>query len=145
MKRLFYLAMFLLAAITVSAGQVDLATAQQAAQRLLMNKAHNGRMMASSTPAVKWIHQERNSSRADMVAYYVVNTDKGFVIVSGDDRAQEILAYGDTDIKDMKSLPENMKLSLIEPLRDAEDIYDSESPIPVTTTAETIGAITLRQ
>ena len=112
MKRLFYLAMLLLAAITVSAGQVDLATAQQAAQRLLMNKAHNGRMMASSTPAVKWIHQERNSSRADMVAYYVVNTDKGFVIVSGDDRAQEILAYGDTDIKDMKSLPENMKFWL---------------------------------
>jgi hypothetical protein len=103
--------MLLLAAITVSAGQVDLATAQQAAQRLLMNKAHNGRLMTTA-PAVKWIHQERNSSRTDMVAYYIVNTDRGFVIVSGDDRAQEILGYGDAEIKDMKSLPENMRFWL---------------------------------
>lgn len=86
MKKLLCLAMLVLAAITVSAGQVDLATAQHTAQRLLMNKAHKGRLMTSA-PAVKWIHQERNSSRADMVAYYIVNTDRGFVIVSGDDRA----------------------------------------------------------
>ncbi len=111
MKKLLCLAMLVLAAITVSAGQVDLATAQHTAQRLLMNKAHKGRLMTSA-PAVKWIHQERNSSRADMVAYYIVNTDRGFVIVSGDDRAQEILGYGDTEIKDMKSLPENMRFWL---------------------------------
>ncbi len=111
MKKLLCLAMLVLAAITVSAGQVDLATAQQAAQRLLMNKAHNGRLMTTA-PAVKWIHQERNSSRTDMVAYYIVNTDRGFVVVSGDDRAQEILGYGDAEIKDMKSLPENMRFWL---------------------------------
>ena len=111
MKRFFYLAMIMLAAIPVLAGQVDPVTAQQAAQRFLMNKAAGGRLMASA-PSVKWIHQERNSSRANLVAYYVVNTDKGFVIVSGDDRAQEVLAYGPTVIKDMECLPENMKFWL---------------------------------
>ena len=111
MKRFLYIASLVMAAIPVFAGQVDPATAQQSAQRFLMSKASAGRIMAT-LPIVKWTHQEYNSSRADMVAYYVVNTDKGFVIVSGDDRAQEVLAYGNTPITDMKSLPENMKFWL---------------------------------
>lgn len=110
MKRLFYLAAFMLAAITVFAGQVDYVTAQRTAQQFLMSKTNQGQFM-TSVPQVKWMHEEKNSSRADIVAYYIVNTDKGFVIVAGDDRAQEILAYGDAPL-DRNSLPDNMKFWL---------------------------------
>ena len=109
-KQLLLIASFLLVALAMSAGQVDRVTAQQTARQFLMSKAGNGRFMTSS-PQVKWIHEEKNSFRADLVAYYIVNTDNGFVIVAGDDRAKEILAYGDHPIE-MKSLPENMKFWL---------------------------------
>ena len=109
MKR-FLFAAFLLAAIPVFARQVDLATAQDKAQQFLMSKNSHGRL-TTATPRVKWIHSERNTSSAELITYYIVNTDNGFVIVSGDDRAQEILAYGDGTI-DLNTMPENMKFWL---------------------------------
>lgn len=81
MKKFIYLAMLMLAASTANAAQVSSVFAQQTAQRYLMSKASNGRLMAT-VPSVKGIREERNFSRADMAAYHVVNTDRGFVIVS---------------------------------------------------------------
>ena len=110
MKKILILAALLLAAIPVFARQVDLATAQEKAQQFLMSKTTHGRFMTAA-PRVKWIHSERNTNSADLVAYYIVNTDNGFVIVSGDDRAQDVLAYGDGTI-DLNTMPENMKFWL---------------------------------
>ena len=110
MKKTLFLAALLLAAVQALAGNVDIKTAQSKASDFLSRKAVNGRLM-SSTPVVKWVHEEKNSDNAAMTAYYVVNTDKGFVVVAGDDRAKDILAYGET-LKDMNNLPENMKFWL---------------------------------
>ena len=110
MKKTLFLAALLLAAVQALAGNVDIKTAQSKASDFLSRKAMNGRLM-SSTPVVKWVHEEKNSDNAAMTAYYVVNTDKGFVVVAGDDRAMDILAYGET-LKDMNNLPENMKFWL---------------------------------
>ena len=110
MKKTLFLAALLLAAVQALAGNVDIKTAQCKASDFLSRKAVNGRLM-SSTPVVKWVHEEKNSDNAAMTAYYVVNTDKGFVVVAGDDRAKDILAYGET-LKDMNNLPENMKFWL---------------------------------
>ena len=43
--------------------------------------------------------------------YFIFNSDYGFVIVAGDDRAQQILAYGDRPL-DMSRMPENMRFWL---------------------------------
>ena len=110
MKKTLFLAALLLAAVQALAGNVDIKTAQSKASDFLSRKAVNGRLM-SSTPVVKWVYEEKNSDNAAMTAYYVVNTDKGFVVVAGDDRAKDILAYGET-LKDMNNLPENMKFWL---------------------------------
>ena len=110
MKKTLFLAALLLAAVQALAGNVDIKTAQSKASDFLSRKAVNGRLM-SSTPVVKWVHEEKNSDNAAMTAYYVVNTDKGFVVVAGDDRAKDILAYGET-LNDMNNLPENMKFWL---------------------------------
>lgn len=97
MKKILLLAALLLAVMQVTASNVDLATAQGAAQRFLMNKAAKGRFMTSA-PAVKWTHQAKNSTNAALTAYYVVNTEAGYAIVAGDSRAREILAYGEGQI-----------------------------------------------
>ena len=111
MRRLLILIALLLAAMQIMAADVSVSSAQSMAQRFLVNRSSNGSFNAAA-PTVKWVHQEMNSKQANKAAFYVVNTDRGFVVVAGDDRAQEILAYGDGSLKDMSSLPENMKFWL---------------------------------
>ena len=110
MKKMLTLATLLMVALHVMAAPVEITAARNKACDFLLNRAAKGRLN-SSTPTIKWVHQEKNSSNANQVAYYIVNTDQGFVIVAGDDRAQEILAYGQAPI-DMNSLPENMMMWL---------------------------------
>ena len=100
----------MMATMQAMAADVDLAAAQSTAQQFLMGHSSK-RGFNATTPNVKSVHQELNSSNASKTAYYVINTDMGFVVVAGDDRAQEILAYGDGNI-DMNTLPENMRFWL---------------------------------
>ena len=111
MRKLLLIAALLFAATSVVAGNVDLSTAQTKAANFLLNKASHGRLM-TSTPTVKWTHEVKNSSNAAMAAYYIVNTDKGYVIVAGDDRARDILAYGEGTLNSVNDLPEAMQLYL---------------------------------
>ena len=111
MKKLLFLAALLFAATSVMAGNVDLSTAQTKAANFLKSKAPQGRLM-SSTPTIKWVHEVKNSSNAAMAAYYIVNTDKGYVIVAGDDRSREILAYGEGTLTDLNDLPEAVQYFL---------------------------------
>ena len=110
MKKLLILFALSCVAMQVMAASVSMTDAQSMAQRFLVS--HSGKnSFNASPPTVKWIHQEMSTILANQAAYYVVNTDRGFVVVAGDDRAQEILAYGDGHI-DMNNLPENMKFWL---------------------------------
>ena len=111
MRKLLLIAAFLFAATSVMAGNVDLLTAQTKAANFLKSKAPQGRLMTSA-PTVKWTHEVKNSSNASLAAYYIVNNDKGYVIVAGDDRAREILAYGDGQLDNLNDLPEAMQLFL---------------------------------
>ena len=111
MKKFLLLAALVFATLQLTAANVDLATAQQSAQRFMMSQTFKGRFM-TSVPSIKWTHEVKNSSNATVAAYYIVNTDQGFVIVSGDDRAREILAYGDCALEDLNNLPEGMQLFL---------------------------------
>ena len=111
MRKLLLIAALLFAATSVMAGNVDLLTAQTKAANFLKSKAPQGRLITSA-PTVKWTHEVKNSSNASLAAYYIVNTDKGYVIVAGDDRAREILAYGDGQLDNLNDLPEAMQLFL---------------------------------
>ena len=74
--------------------------------------------MMTSAPTVKWTHEVKNSSNASLAAYYIVNTDKGYVIIAGDDRSREILAYGEGTLTDLNDLPEAVQYFL--------DIYQKQ-------------------
>ena len=111
MKKMLLLVAVVFTAIQVMAADVDVASAKSMAQQFLKERSTRNSINASA-PAVRWVHQEMNSTNVLQAAYYVINTDGGFVIIAGDDRAQEILAYGDRPLDDMKSLPENMRFWL---------------------------------
>ena len=57
--------------------------------------------------SIQLIHTEMNSSKKGQPVYYIFNSDAGYIIVSADDRAHEILAWGDAPI-DVELLPDNM-------------------------------------
>ena len=111
MRKLFLLVTLLMTVIQVSAADVSLATAQAKAVNYLQNMAKDKRLAALPANGVKLLHIESNSTRAARAVYYIFNSDRGFVIVSGDDRAQTILAHGDRPL-DLKRMPDNMKFWL---------------------------------
>lgn len=108
MKRmLFFTSLLVLAVMQAVAANVDLAMAQATAQRFI-DRHDNGKRLSSAPADIRLLHAETNSSLTNVPVYYIFNTDNSFVIVAGDDRAQEILAHGDRPL-DMNHMPANMK------------------------------------
>jgi hypothetical protein len=70
---------------------------------------------SSKAPAQKvnlsYVHSEKKSVDAETAYYHVFNfeNDNGFVIISGDDRAKEVLGYSTNGRFDVNNLPENFK------------------------------------
>ena len=93
------------------ARSIDLKTARATAMDFLKTKAPSGRLMASP-PRELWIHEEQGLDASSQPAFYIVSTDKGFVIVAGDDRARQVLAYSDYPLDKMDDIPDNMRFFL---------------------------------
>ena len=110
MKKILLLAALVLSAFQPHAAPVDLAHAQATAQHFLQANAAK-RLNGASASNLKLLHAEMNSFNVTQAAYYIFNTTGAFIIVAGDDRAPEILAYGDGAL-DMNTMPENMKFWL---------------------------------
>lgn len=108
MRLLLALVAILLTATQAWTANVDEATARAQAQRFLNTLSAQGKMTAPAQGDLKIAHIERNTGNMALPVYYIFNSEQGFVIVSGDDRAQAILAHGDRPL-DVTSMPENMK------------------------------------
>ena len=109
MKKFLFAALLLMVSPMAMGANVDAAAARASAERFLLNQP-SSRFMAT-VPNLQLTHTEMNSKLAATPVYYIFNSSNGFVIVSGDDRAQEVLAYGDGNI-DVSAMPENMKFWL---------------------------------
>ncbi len=93
-----------------NAGNIDANAARMTAKNFI--NQHVGAKSTFKAPAsvadIKLAYTE--ASKVDGNAYYVFNVEGGgWVIVAGDDRAKQVLAYGDKGNIDMNELPENMK------------------------------------
>lgn len=111
MKKLLFIATLLLAVMQATAADVNLTAARATAVRYLHSNANGQRLAGQPASDVKLLHTEVNSTQANRAVYYIFNSDKGFVIVSGDDRAYLILGHGNRPL-DMKRMPDNMKFWL---------------------------------
>ena len=107
MKRLLFFSALIIAAMQMMGANVDLATAKATAQQYAASKMANGKQMAPSAIDLKLVKQEMNSNKPGTAVYYIFNTADHFYIISGDDRAPEVLAYGDRPL-DEKRIPANM-------------------------------------
>lgn len=106
-KITLFISLLLLAVMPITAANVDLSMARFTAQRFIDHSVA-GKRLAGAPTSVKLLHAEANSSLAGVATYYIYNSEQGFVIVAGDDRAQEILAHGDRPL-DLDRMPANMK------------------------------------
>ena len=109
MKKILFPLVILLASMQAIAGDVDVSTAQSSATRFLRDMVSTGRRLAPAAHhSVNLVHAEVNSANASQAAYYIFNSNDTYVIIAGDDRAEEVLAYGDSPI-DMNNLPDGMR------------------------------------
>lgn len=109
MKKLLSILTFALSAITVAAGPVDRQKAAGIAKNFFNAK---GIALSEEVPSFRQSRMAKvGSTTEEKPSFYVFNADagKGFVIVSGDDRTAEILAYSDEGSFDMEQIPENMR------------------------------------
>lgn len=108
MKNLFLLmATLLLMAVPSWAAPVDVKSAQAKAHQFLLKQYSSGNL-SGSINQLKLAHTQVSSFDGITPVYYVFNAAGGFVVVSGEDRAREILAYGDQQFTDLKDMPANM-------------------------------------
>jgi len=110
-KKLLLFAAASVAAVSMSAAPVDVTTAGAKAQSFLMSQTTRGRLMSTAAHDVKLEYTATSAADASRATYYIFNTSGSFVIVSGDDRAEEILMYGDAPL-DMNNIPTNMQVWL---------------------------------
>ena len=124
------------------AEQVDAQAAQTIAQQF-MQVHSSGRMMAPS-PRMILTHAEPATARMAAVDYYVFNAvdGKSFVIVSGDDRAEGILAYGDGTL-DMTDIPCNLQ-SMLDYYKEQMEYLHSHPGLQVQRGAPSLAASQVR-
>jgi len=91
-----------------------------------------------SNSSLKLIYTELAPNQQDEALFYIFNrgSDSGFVIVSGDDRANTILGYSDTGNFSTDNMPENLKFWLNNYKTDLQLLKKSNIKT-VTTTSNT--------
>lgn len=118
MNRLTLFLIGFFVALSAFAGKVTEQEAMQKAQLFLQGKQFMQKKSLRRAPSTKKVSTE---------AYYIFNVEDkdGFVIVSGDDRLPDILAFSDKGNVDTKSLPCNMEwlLTCYENMIDSLDVY----------------------
>ncbi len=107
MKKFLVLMVATLAAMQIFAANVDRVTAQNKAAQFLKSQVSSGKLMSSQN--VRFVSERTvyNSANVTVPVFYIFNTEDRFVIVSGEDRGEEILAVGDGTL-DLNNIPANM-------------------------------------
>jgi len=104
MKRTFNLILVLMATTLAMAAPVSRQDAKKAAAEFMA--AHGMKL----SPVVPSYRAPRKGSASQDDYYYIFNSDdgKGYVIISGDDRTEQVLGYSDEGTFDPNNIPENM-------------------------------------
>ena len=108
MKKIMFFLTAAIMAMSLSADPVDQITAQKKAQSFLTNQFYAGRIMSPAAVQPVLLKAEMGSVKFNQPVYYIYNTSTTFVVVAGDDRAEDILMVGDRPLKDVNNLPLGM-------------------------------------
>ncbi|MBO4811281.1 MAG: C10 family peptidase [Prevotella sp.] len=110
MKQFFLLITSWLFLGTIAMAQkVSLESAAEKAQAFLSKKGHS---LQSAEPIIPFAgHAVTRRQQSSVAPFYVFNADdgQGFVIVSGDERTEDILGYAEKGSYDEDQIPENVR------------------------------------
>ncbi len=141
----FLLLISLFISTMMMAGPVDQETAKQKAMNFVANKM--GQTTARRNMKVTSSGVQKASNRSAARDYlHIFNIDGGgYVIVSGDDRTEEILGYSTTGTFDAEKIPENMRAFLQEYVDGIQYLDDHHMQSPkVKTPQEKVKGATRR-
>ena len=128
--------------LTGNAAIVGADAARSAANQFLKQKAAH-MLTAPSLNDIKLAHAEASSVEGN--AFYVFNIKGGgWIIIAGDDRAKQVLAYGDQGNISMNDLPENMKgyLNMLKGQIETAQAYTGKTvPVKAAKRSATIGPL----
>ena len=113
MKKLLFCLAAALTAVSMMAAPVDQVTAQKKAQSFLTNY-YAGKLMAPAALNPVLLKAEMGNVKISQPVYYIYNTSTTFVVVAGDDRAEEILMVGDRPLKDINNLAPGLQDMLLQ-------------------------------
>lgn len=139
MKKIYlFKALFALMMVAVSqqalAGNIDLATARNAASRFISQQAPAGMFKAGANAQLTLAHAEASSAIAEANDYYAFNVEGGgWIIIAGEDRATTVLGYSDMGNLDFHNLPCNFKGLLDGYKREIEYLqtYTADDLVPI--------------
>ena len=103
-KILLFLSAALITA-SMLAAPVDQFTAMQKAKHFLTNELYAGKIMSPAALQPVLLKAEMGNVKFNEPVYYIFNTSTTFLVIAGDDRAEEILMVGDRPLKDINNLP----------------------------------------
>ena len=109
MKKLLLLIAVALAALQVSAADVNANAALAKAQKFMNQSVQTGKMKAAAVQNLKLVKAEASIARPEAVDYFIFNAEKSYVVISGDDAAPEVLMYGAEGALDLDNIPPGMQ------------------------------------
>ena len=109
MKKLLFFLTAAIMAMSLSAAPVDQTTAMKKAQSFLKNELYAGQFMSPAATVPVLLKAEMGDAKVGTPVYYIFNTSTTFIVVAGDDRADEILMVGDRPLRDVNNLPLGMQ------------------------------------
>ena len=114
-KWLFVAIVMAFGATQAEANPVDVTAAKAAATQFMANKASQGKFMTSSVN-LKLTYTELSNIDKVTPAYYLFTNDdgNGWVFISADDRAKQVLGYGLSGTLHLDNIPCNMRYWLNE-------------------------------
>ena len=107
MKKLLSVLAVAIAVMSMQAAPVDPAMAQRIAKNYL-SQMYAGKMMAPSALNPVLLKAEIGDIKTAKPVYYIFNTSTTYLVVAGDDRAEQILMVGDAPLPDVNKLPLGM-------------------------------------
>ena len=113
MKKFLLLLTAIMLAMSLSAAPVNQATAQKKAKSFLTD-FYAGKLMAPAALNPVLLKAEMGSAKISQPVFYIYNTSTTFIVVAGDDRAEEILMVGDRPLKDINNLAPGLQDMLLQ-------------------------------
>ena len=128
MKKFLFMLTAAVAAMSLSAAPVDPTAAAKSAMRFLSHDNH-GMINLPRTDNLKLVKAEMSRVKSGEAVYYIFTSPNSYVIVSGDDRAVDILAYGDYCL-DLNNIPLGLQ-DMLNQYRDAMEFLQKNPTLKV--------------